>query len=122
MLPSIRGGDVVHVEPADHADIAVGEIVCYAPSAGVLVVHRVVARRGDRLVTRGDALAHREVVPGAEVLGRVVAVERAGRVRRLETPLARAMARAMVTAAPLVRRALPAAGSLRRLWRGAGRG
>lgn len=121
MLPFIRGGDVVHVEPAGRREIAVGDVVCYAPAAGVLVVHRVIVRRGDRLVTRGDALSHREILPGTHVLGRVVAVERDGRLRRLDTPFARATARAMVTAAPLVRLALPVAAWLRRLRRGAHR-
>jgi hypothetical protein len=45
-----------------------------------LVVHRVVGRSGDLVITRGDRLRHPDApVPAAEILGCVAAIERRGR-------------------------------------------
>ena len=117
MLPFLRHGDVVHVRPLPAAAVRVGDVICYAPSPGRLHLHRVVARDERGFVTRGDALPYVEDVPAASVLGRVIARERAGRLRRLDTAAAARRARVIAAAAPLVALLLPPARALHRTWR-----
>lgn len=122
MLPFLRDGDVLEIRPVSPVEIRVGDVICYEPSPGELCLHRVVARDGRGFVTRGDALTHVEVVPGASVLGRVRAVERSGRAWRLDTWAARWRARVIVVASPALARMLPPALGLRRVWRAVLRG
>jgi len=93
MVPAIFPGDVVSVRRASIEEISVGEAVLYSRS-GRLFVHRVVDRTsaatGDRsgelrLITRGDRMRRDDFpVAPSELLGRVVAIERAG--RRVDFP------------------------------------
>jgi hypothetical protein len=122
MLPFVRDGDVALVTAAEGPEIRVGDVICYETSPGRLFLHRVIARADDRFVARGDALPFSEVVSRAQLLGRVVAVERQGRLWRLDTPMARWRNRSIVAVSPLVARLLPLALRLRRAWRGAVRG
>jgi hypothetical protein len=65
------------VEPTEGARI--GDIVLTLAERG-LTAHRVIARRGDDLVTRGDnAPAPDAPVHVSRVIGRVAGVERDGR-------------------------------------------
>ena len=81
MSPTIRDGEAVTVEPIDARDVRRGDIILYRHGRKV-TAHRVVeVRRGEReppvFVTRGDASAAcDDPVAAAQVLGRVVAVER----------------------------------------------
>jgi signal peptidase len=122
MLPFLRHGDVLHVRPLPAAAVRVGDVICYAPSPGRLHLHRVVARDDRGFVTRGDALPYVEDVLAADLLGCVIARERGGRLRRLDTAAARRRARVVVVAAPLLARLLPLARGLRRAWRRVRRG
>ena len=117
MLPFLRHGDVLHVRPLPAAAVRVGDVICYAPSPGRLHLHRVVARDERGFVTRGDALPYVEDVPAAALLGRVIARERDGRVRRLDTVAAARRARVITATAPLVAHVLPLARVLARAWR-----
>ena len=67
MLPFLRDGDVLVVRPATAAEIRIGDVICYEPPSGGLVLHRVIARDDRGFVTRGDALTYVEVVPAADV-------------------------------------------------------
>ncbi len=76
MCPFLRGGDVLTVEPADHAALCRGDVVLYGEPGGRTCAHRVVdsVQCGERkrLLVRGDA--HRgktQLVSAEEVLGRV---------------------------------------------------
>ena len=117
MLPFLRHGDLLHVRPVEAAAVRVGDVICYAPSPGRLHLHRVVARDERGFVTRGDALPYVEDVPAAGLLGRVIARERGGRRRRLDTPTAQYRSRLIATAAPLAARALPFILAFHRAWR-----
>ena len=78
MHPFIRDGDVLTVSPLAHGRSRLGDVVAVRqPGADRLLVHRVVAARPGRVVTRGDA-AHSDdgPVPGGCVLGVVTRVER----------------------------------------------
>ena len=118
MLPFVRDGDVAVIRPAEAGEIEVGDVVFYEAVPERVVLHRVVRREGNALIARGDALPECEAVDPARVLGRLVALERDGRARRLDTRGARLRGRAIVTLAPLVARVLPAARSARRAWYG----
>ena len=89
MLPLLRDGDVVTVTPAARPQIRVGDVICYETPAGGLVVHRVIAHARDRLMAKGDALTARDSIPLPRLLGTITAIERSGRVIRLDTPTAR---------------------------------
>jgi signal peptidase I len=85
MVPSILPGDLVSVHRADLHDISPAEVVLFLQN-GRLFVHRVVDRKvvaiaeGPEelcLITRGDRLrADDPPVCSAELLGRVVSIER----------------------------------------------
>lgn len=87
MLPAIQTGDVVTIRPVSCGAIAVGDIIAYEDvkrNKG-LVCHRVVGVRGQAYLVKGDTyLRYTERVPVGEVLGKAVAVERAGRTIDLE--------------------------------------
>jgi len=78
MLPAIRPGDVLRVERCDAASLSPGEVVLFQRGER-LFAHRAV-RRGHALALRGDTLDRDDAaVEGAQVLGKVVAIERRGR-------------------------------------------
>lgn len=89
MAPFIRPGDVLTVEPTAADGLRVGDVALYRRGANDLVVHRVVARRIEGgqiwLTMRGDAApGAAEQVAGSQVLGRIVHLQRAARVIRLD--------------------------------------
>ena len=119
MLPFLRDGDLLLVSPVASSEILVGDVLCYEKSPGRLFIHRVIKRPGEQFVTKGDAVDFTEVIFPEEVLGKVIAVERHGRVRRLDTRWARWRNRAIVFLSPLLPRLLRLALQVRRLWRAA---
>ena len=87
MHPTIRDGETIIVEPIAPGKIQRGDIVLYRLRNGV-VAHRVVRieRRGAALVftPRGDAMPACDApIAAAEILGRVVAVQREHRCIKL---------------------------------------
>lgn len=79
MLPSVWPGDILTVRRREAAEVRPGQILlCYRDRQ--FVAHRLVARRGDGLITRGDSLPYYdEPFREDEVLGQVVKVMRRGR-------------------------------------------
>lgn len=81
MRPTIDDGDVVTIEPIDATTVQVHDVVFYVSAGGVPLIHRIIAfekRSGcTYVVTRAD---HAELanapIPLAQVLGRVIAVQR----------------------------------------------
>lgn len=89
MVPSILPGDLIHVRRAGPLEISAGEVVLFIQN-GRLFAHRVVGRKVSTLpsgmagepvlITRGDRLLQDDApVSSAELLGRVVSIDRAGR-------------------------------------------
>jgi phage repressor protein C with HTH and peptisase S24 domain len=120
MIPFILDGDVVLVAPSGNSAILLGDVICYEISPGRLFLHRVIRRDGERFVTKGDALDFTDLVSPAQVLGKVVAIERRGRIRRLDT--ARWRNRGIAFLSPLLSGLLPVAMRVRRIWMGLLRG
>jgi signal peptidase I len=81
MSPFIKNEDVVTVSPLQDASQSVGDVIAFVlQETDKLCVHRVVGKRGDRFLTKGDnSSAADEVVPRERILGSVTRVERNGK-------------------------------------------
>ena len=91
MIPSLWPGDVLIIQQLLMGAAEVGEIVLFQRE-GRFYIHRlerrICGRDGERWVTRGDAVAACDLpVESAEVLGRVVSVERNGAQFKVEPRL-----------------------------------
>jgi signal peptidase I len=57
MLPTLEGGDLVVVQPAQLSDLKVGDIIVYnnlCSTEGESVIHRVISITPQGLITKGD--------------------------------------------------------------------
>lgn len=122
MTPFIRDGDIVVITNSRQMKVAVGDVVCYETHPGRLLLHRVVAHDRERWRVKGDALGFTEVVEGAQLLGKVIVVERHGKVTRFDTSRARWRNRAIASLSPAIPALLSVALACRRLWRAVVRG
>lgn len=91
MLPLVRVGDAVHIEPTSASDLRVGDIAAFETPAG-LVVHRLVhyEQTGNqaRYVEMGDAALLAHHVDEQAIVGRVTSIRRATRQVDLRLPVA----------------------------------
>ena len=84
MHPTIQEGERITVEPVESSEVKAGDVVLYRAGLGV-VAHSVVRRERRsgpivRFLLRGDSSdCCDDPVAAAQVLGRVVCVEREGR-------------------------------------------
>lgn len=86
MSPFIRNGDVVEVVPFK-GKINFGDIILYHSSYGNPVVHRVIYRNTESVITKGDSVSSSDhPVLSKQVLGRVAAIEKNGWCIRLDKP------------------------------------
>jgi hypothetical protein len=114
MVPTLRPGDELLVAPVTARALRLGDWVLVRGAQGGFV-HRYVGRRGDQLLTKGDA--HRALDPSwppEAVMGRVVEVTREGRCVYRRTP---ARMRREAVRAGAHRLGGAAFGALRGLWR-----
>ena len=89
MSPFIRNGDVVEVVPSK-GKINLGDVVFYCSSYGNLIIHRVIQRGKESIITKGDSVpSSDQPIFSKQVLGRVVAVEKNGWCIRLDRPMVR---------------------------------
>ena len=81
MSPFIKDGDVVTVAPMLGTASGLGDVVVFIhPHTGKLVTHRVVAKRADSYLIKGDNFPEGvDFVPKANILGHVTKVERDGK-------------------------------------------
>ena len=94
MRPFIRDGDLITVSPLQNSPIRVGDVVLYKTANDRAIVHRVIMKTmknsGAVFFIKGDAAFDQsEEVDAKRVLGRVVAIERNGQKRDLDTKLYR---------------------------------
>jgi signal peptidase len=94
MRPFIRDGDFIVVSPVEYSLIKTGDVVFYLTAKNKALVHRVIKKskkdKDDRITMfiKGDAtFSTPEKTDTQNVLGKVVAVERSGRKKRLDTKL-----------------------------------
>jgi hypothetical protein len=81
MSPFIRDGDKVTLSPLQGHTPRRGDVVaCVGPGGQRLIVHRVVGKRGDSYLVKGDAASRVDgLVPREGILGCVTKVERDGK-------------------------------------------
>ena len=94
MHPFVRDGDFIIVSPIESSSIRIGDVVFYSSAGNRVIVHRVVnTYKTDGSMTilvKGDAcFGSPERIDSQDVLGKVVAIERNGREKRLDTTLSR---------------------------------
>jgi len=111
MRPTIRSGEMITVGGVDPRTIAIGDILLVRVADRVLA-HRVIVRAGRAddlwILLQGDAMSAADApVSAADIIGRVLAVERRGRTialygraarmrHTLRAALSRARARVML--------------------------
>jgi hypothetical protein len=80
MSPFVRDEDVLTIAPIGGRSPRVGEVIAFVlPDTKRLAIHRVVARREGGWLVRGDNCRTADGVVGlADIVGRVIRVERAG--------------------------------------------
>jgi hypothetical protein len=91
MLPTIRDGEILHVEPIGENSLKIGDIVLLRSKAGFRA-HRILLKRGQIFTTRGDAGVDLDgEISKNQILGKIIAKEcmRTGRVIQLEGSAAR---------------------------------
>ena len=81
MSPFIKDDDVVTVSPLWDGSPRVGDVVAFvSPCAEKLLVHRVLCKKGDNYLIKGDIAPEPDgLVSRIDILGRVRAVERDGK-------------------------------------------
>lgn len=85
MLPAILPGDLLTFRSAEDSDVAAGRIVLIAANDREWRVHRIAAIDDDWVVTRGDALRHRDPpLPCSSLLGVLEAQQRGERILAID--------------------------------------
>lgn len=110
MSPFIKDGDVITVETLPRGAPRVGHIVAFRhPRSGRLVVHRVVGRKGDAYLIKGDASPEGDgLVPADNILALVTKVEREGQSVRLGIGPARLLIAFLTRSGLFLRLVIPA--------------
>ncbi|KKN04429.1 hypothetical protein LCGC14_1097540 [marine sediment metagenome] len=92
MRPFLRDGDFIVVSPIENSSIKIGDVVFCITTENKIIVHRVIRKhekdKDNRIIMfiKGDAtFSSPEKVKIQNVLGKVVAVVKNGRKKRLDT-------------------------------------
>ena len=105
MRPFIRGGDILVIAPIEGEQARAGDAILFR-QGNRLLVHRLLGRSGEggnTLILKGDAHLRPDRPLGADqVLGRVTALERAGRTVDVERTLPRLVHRLLWGSAPFI--------------------
>jgi signal peptidase I len=91
MIPTIADGDVLHVESVNPRGLKLGDIALSQQGAE-FKAHRIIGKRGDLFIIRGDAGVAIDVISPEQIVGKVIAKEcrDSGRVTSISGPKARA--------------------------------
>jgi signal peptidase I len=83
MYPFIRGGDTLTLTPVENV-LSIGDVIAFInPRGGDLIVHRLISRKRDTCIFKGDNIdIPNDPVPYANILGKVSRVERSDHVVR----------------------------------------
>jgi len=82
MYPFIKDGDVLTITPVQGSAPGFGDVVVFThPDTGKLIIHRVIGKRTDSYLTKGDNAPEGDgLISRAFILGRVTKVERNGKL------------------------------------------
>ncbi len=85
MHPAIKDGDKIVIVPPGEALPGIGDIAAFVqPETGNLIIHRIIERRGNLYLLKGDnAAAADGYVPAVNILGLVKVAKRRFPSRRL---------------------------------------
>ena len=85
MLPTLRPGDIILVQPGPSPDLKPGALATFLTDAGP-VTHRIVGVDGEVLIAKGDNARRLDPrIPASRIIGRVVAGIRVGVERSFRT-------------------------------------
>jgi signal peptidase I len=92
MRPLIRDGDFIIVSPVENSSIKTGDVVFYSTAGNKVIVHRLIRKYKQKgrmtVFIKGDASFSTPVKMDIQnVLGKVIAIERNGRKKRVDTKL-----------------------------------
>ncbi|MFQ5574716.1 MAG: signal peptidase I [Terriglobia bacterium] len=109
MHPFIKNGEILRVKPVESADVDCGDVVFYWTRGRGVVAHRLIRKKRlngeDIFVMKGDSVpVFDELVRAEQVIGKVIAIERNGRVRELESTPHRVLNRVLALVSPFSRR------------------
>ena len=78
MSPFIRDGDVLTIAPLQGSSPRFGDVVVFThPTTGKLIIHRIIGRRADAYLTKGDNAPEGDgLISRAAIVGRVTNVKR----------------------------------------------
>ncbi len=93
MFPFIRPGDLLTTKAVNPIDLSIGDILLYQRE-GRSFVHRLIKKKtmngALQYITHGDHLAFCDpTICSSQILGKVVCIERKGRLIHLDTPFQR---------------------------------
>jgi len=76
MVPALNPGDRVEVEPVSIEEIKVGMVIVFRNEFDKLIVHRVVKKSGDTVITAGDSVRRYDSpVNIGDIIGKVKGLE-----------------------------------------------
>ena len=118
MHPFVRDGDALHVRAVVPEQVRTGDLIFFRNSRDKLLVHRVVQRveadGGLAFVAKGDRVRLLDgLIPPEDVLGKVLARERRGKVVDLTAFRWRLLNRVLAWLSPFGHRLLPVARGFR---------
>ena len=113
MRPLIQNGDLLTARPIDGRSACIGDIVFYTTARDSVVVHRMIGRRRNSgrtiVLVKGDACCGSpDRIAPENILGRVISIERRGRIKRLDTVWQKALSLIFAAASTLMLWILPA--------------
>lgn len=85
MTPFIRDGDIIIVAPLKDYKLQIGDVASYIhPQSSRVVVHRVVGKKGDSFLIKGDGVPELDgLVQLKNIFGYVKKIERNGKKIRI---------------------------------------
>lgn len=87
MYPFVRADDELLIDPTEPARLKIGDIIFFRRSRDLYVAHRLIKRLdSNNLITKGDNLDYYDApVPVDQVLGRIISIERNGRIQNMDS-------------------------------------
>lgn len=89
MLPTIKIGDICTVKPVDVNEIMIGSVVAFKRDK-IIIVHRIVDIREENhrkiFYEKGDNVNIISKLEQEEILGKVVSIERDGKITNIDMP------------------------------------
>jgi signal peptidase I len=118
MHPFIKDGDTIVIEPKKATELRIGDIVLYMDQSGHHIIHRLIRKDiSSGLITQGDNLTYSDKPVQAEhALGRVIEIERNGRLVSLDSPVNKSIGFLLTRLSPVSRSMRPVLRPFRKMY------